>query len=207
MRCFVGLELDPQQKLALQSWQQKSLPELRSRNQAPSAKRQTREKIRNAPAIPVAVPAANYHITLAFLGNLSSRQQEALICQLDNIHAHPVELNLNQTGYWPKPKIVFVAPEQIPQPLHSLHTQVRKAAREAGIETESRDYQPHVTMVRKASPSMPPPLFAPDIPCQFDAFHLFESVSTPNGVTYPIRQSWKLTPNLSTREQLRRGLI
>ncbi|MCW8109789.1 RNA 2',3'-cyclic phosphodiesterase [Alteromonas ponticola] len=207
MRCFIGLDLTAQQKLALQSWQQKALPEIRSRNQTPSAKRHIKDAIRNAPAIPVAVPAANYHITLAFLGHLSSKQQESLIMRLDEVHAHPVMLQLNRTGYWQKPKIVFVAPEQTPPSLGSLHTQIRKAAREAGIETENRDYHPHVTLMRKAPPSLPPPLFAPDITCEFNAFHLFESVSTPNGVSYPIRRSWKLAPDLNVREKLRRGLI
>nr|WP_269468590.1 RNA 2',3'-cyclic phosphodiesterase [Alteromonas sp. ASW11-130] len=207
MRCFIGLELSAQQKLALQSWQQKALPEIRSRQQTPSVNQQNKKRIRSAPAIPVAVPVANYHITLAFLGAISSKQLESLITHLDKIHAHPVTLQLTQSGYWQKPKIVFVAPDHVPESLSSLHTQVRKGAREAGIETESRNYQPHVTLVRKAAPSLPPPLFAPEINCQFDAFHLFESVSTPNGVSYPIRHSWKLTPNMSTRERLRKGFL
>ncbi|NMH59996.1 RNA 2',3'-cyclic phosphodiesterase [Alteromonas ponticola] len=207
MRCFIGLDLNAQQKLALQSWQQKALPEIRSREQTPPAKRQRKENIRNVHAAPVAVPAANFHITLAFLGDISASQQESLITHLDQIHAHPISLQLTQSGYWQKPKIVFVAPSSLPQSLAALHTQVRKAARAASIETESRDYQPHVTVLRKAPPTLPPPLFLPDIQCEFTAFHLFESVSTASGVTYPIRHSWKLTPNLSTREQLRRGLI
>ena len=158
------------------------------------------------PALPYAVPAANFHITLSFLGEINHRQHEALIYELDQLVSEPFSLTLDATGLWNGPKILFAAPTETPKALSELAKQSRKAARKAAIEVESRDYKPHVTLVRKATSSLPLPLYSPNVDVHVSAFHLFESVSTPQGVTYPIRQSWPLKHNMSVREKLRRGI-
>lgn len=207
MRCFVGLDLPVQTKLALEDWRQRALPEVSSRDALPMPAAKAKTKARpNQPARPVAVPTANLHITLGFLGQINHRQHEAVMATLSEVQQEPFALTLDTTGVWSGPKILFCAPETPPAPLMDLARQVRKAARLAGIEMESREYRPHVTMIRKASVTLPPPLFTPQIEATFNQFHLFESVSSPQGVSYPIRHSWPLIPNLSVRERLKRGL-
>lgn len=201
MRCFIGLDLPIQTKLALESWRQRALPEIVTREALPEIKSK-----KNQPARPVAVPTANLHITLAFLGQISHRQHESLMTTLADVHQVPFELTLDTTGLWNGPKILFCAPDTPPTSLMELAKQVRKAARAAGIEVENREYRPHVTMIRKAGATLPPPLFMPQIEAKFSQFHLFESVSSPQGVSYPIRHSWPLIPDLSVRERLKRGL-
>ena len=66
MRYFIGLDLSPANKLALDSWREKSLPEL-PRVKMPL---KTKAPVRQ----PRPVPAANFHITLCFLGSVSPRQ-------------------------------------------------------------------------------------------------------------------------------------
>ncbi|GGW78502.1 RNA 2',3'-cyclic phosphodiesterase [Alteromonas halophila] len=213
MRTFIGLDLAPAEKMALDTWRQQALPEIMPRPDTSTSSPKTK-KVRGkqrvagvAPASPYAVPAANYHMTLCFLGHISDRQHEALCQTLNDIVCEPFDVHLDASGIWSGPKILFAAPQTPPQTLFDLAKYTRKAARQAGIDVEGRDYKPHVTLIRKASATTPVPLFAPDVLMQIQGFHLFESVSTPSGVTYPIRHSWALRENLSVREKLKRGLL
>ena len=214
MRSFIGLDLSATEKLALDSWRQQALPEVMPRQWVKSEATRTRksgnkrnEHINSqGPAMPYAVPAANFHITLCFLGEINHRQHEALVYELDQLVSEPFSLTLNATGLWNGPKILFAAPTDTPKALNELAKLSRKAARKAAVEVESREYKPHVTLVRKATTTLPLPLYSPSVDVHISAFHLFESVSTPQGVTYPIRQSWSLKHNMSVREKLRRGI-
>lgn len=214
MRCFIGLDLSATEKLALDSWRQQALPEVMPRQWVKSESTRTRKFANKhndhinsqGPAQPYAVPAANFHITLSFLGEINHRQHEALVYELDQLVSEPFSLTLNTTGLWNGPKILFAAPTDTPKALSELAKLSRKAARRAAIELENREYKPHVTLVRKATSTLPLPLYSPSVDVHISAFHLFESVSTPQGVTYPIRQSWSLKHNMSVREKLRRGI-
>ena len=214
MRSFIGLDLSATEKLALDSWRQQALPEVMPRQWVKSEYTRSRKSSNTrydhtnsqGPAQPYAVPAANFHITLSFLGEINHRQHEALVYELDQLVSEPFSLTLDATGLWNGPKILFASPTDAPKALGELAKLSRKAARKAAIEVESREYKPHVTLVRKATSSLPLPLYSPNVDVHVSAFHLFESVSTPQGVIYPIRQSWPLKHNMSVREKLRRGI-
>ncbi|NQY19347.1 RNA 2',3'-cyclic phosphodiesterase [Alteromonas sp.] len=214
MRSFIGLDLSATEKLALDSWRQQALPEIMPRQwvkNESSRSRKSGNKRNNhnsgqGPSLPYAVPAANFHITLSFLGEINHRQHEALVYELDQLVSEPFSLTLDATGLWNGPKILFAAPTNTPKALSELAKLSRKAARKAAIEVENREYKPHVTVVRKATSTLPLPLYSPSVDVHVSAFHLFESVTTPQGVTYPVRQSWPLKHNMSVREKLRRGI-
>ena len=72
MRCFVGLDLSVRNKLALDDWRSKALPELtplasgrdeRGHREPGSYKKVAKTGGKKSA---VAVPAANFHLTLAF---------------------------------------------------------------------------------------------------------------------------------------------
>ncbi|MCU7553359.1 RNA 2',3'-cyclic phosphodiesterase [Alteromonas sp. ASW11-19] len=210
MRSFIGLDLAGNTKMALESWREQALPDVPRREalvQQPAKKRRGGKNTPPVTAQPYAVPTVNLHMTLCFLGAITPRQHEALIAEMDALTYQPFDLHLDTAGVWNGPKILFAAPTEPPQELLELARGVRKAARAAGLHVEGKEYKPHVTLVRKAGPTLPIPLMTPDIQCHFADFHLFESVSTPTGVTYPIRHTWQLRHQLSVREKLRRGLI
>lgn len=224
MRCFIGLDLHSTEKLALDSWRQQALPEVTARNMfnlsegrahnegrgsegRRSKGKESKGKRRDSGASqPYAVNAANYHMTLSFLGHITHRQHEALVAELDMLVHAPFSLTLDTTGIWNGPKILFAAPQSPPAELMALAKSTRKAARAAAIEVDGKAFSPHVTVIRKATAALPVPLYTPHIEMHASAFHLFESVSTPQGVTYPVRQSWNLKHNMSVREKLRRGI-
>lgn len=203
MRCFIGLDLSPLAKLALEHWREKALPEVNARRVVPEKRRQSSLKT----AQPTAVPAANYHLTLAFLGSISHSQHDQIMQLLDNIEAAPIQLTLDVSGRWSGPKILFAAPSEDNSELMTLAKAVRTAARQCNIQLDRNDYAPHVTLVRKINDELPAPLFDPNIECTFSHFHLFESISGERGVHYPIRASWPLQTQISVRNQLKQGII
>ncbi len=207
MRSFIGIDLLPNEKLSLEAWREKALPEIHSHKRQQEAIHldKTRKHL-NSAAKPYAVPTANFHITLCFTGNITPNQQEALCSALDRVAGSSFELTLDITGYWAKPKILFAAPSVAPVELISLANACSSAASQIGIPVEKREYRPHVTLVRKAMPTLSLPLFQPNISCTVTKFHLFESFSNKQGVQYPIRNSWSLNSSLSIREQLKRGI-
>lgn len=156
MRAFLGLAPDPQTILAIERWRNKALPYFTD-----------------------AVPPANYHITLAFLGPLNHRQQDDLRQRIDTITDIPTfQLNLTILGYWPKPKALWLGCQQIAKSHQVLVNKLTNSAKIAGIAMQNRDYQAHITLIRKCHENPPAPLIEPNFKWQAHEFHLYESVST-----------------------------
>ena len=169
MRCFLGLDLEPKSKLAVEQWRDKSLP-----------------------PFPHPVPAANFHITSVFLGNINNGQMDELCREIESCSFDPVTLTLNKLGFWSKPKILWLGSESTSQPALAMADTLTGIAKRCGIQIQERKYVPHVTLVRKVGQNAPAPLFVPDITCHFDTLHLFESVSSHHGVHYASRAQWPL---------------
>ena len=175
MRLFFALEPSGQDKLAIDHWRNKALPGFDN-----------------------PVPAANLHMTLAFLGQTTSSQLDALVQEVDNLILPPAfTALLNQLGYWPKPKALWLGCEQT-APSHSeLANGLNKAGLSAGLSLAKRDYLPHLTLVRKCRKNPPAPFIEPSFVMDFSEFHLFESLSTTRGVKYQRRCSWALPPRMN----------
>ena len=179
MRCFLGLDLSPQSKLAIEQWRQKALP-----------------------PFPHPVPAANFHVTSVFLGSIENHQLDDISRAIEKCEFDPVSITFNTLGFWSKPKILWLGSEHIPEEATNLAESLTTIAKQAGIQVQERKYIPHVTLVRKVHQEAPAPLFPPDFTCQFDKLHLFESVSGKKGVHYPSRLQW---PMMRFRSPGKRG--
>lgn len=173
MRYFLGLDFSASHKLAIESWREKALLTL------------------DKP-----VPAANFHITLCFLGQISEHQLEAICVQMDKLEQHQFKIHLGQLGYFSKPKVLFVAPHSIPEQLAILAKATAKIAKNSHVELRHDEYIPHVTIARGLKAEPPAALFDLDLKAKFEQVHLFESVSGKHSVHYPIRKSWPLYPKL-----------
>lgn len=170
MRAFIGLSPDANTKLAIDAWRNKVFPHFDS-----------------------PVPAANFHVTLAFLGNVSDKQLDTinhLIDEMPRITAFDV--SLNQLGYWPKPKALWLGSQQSATEHLLLAKHIHKIANKSGLELQEQDYVAHLTLARKCKVNPPAPLFPANFKWHADQFHLFESKSGKQGVYYPIRQSWPM---------------
>ncbi|MGJ8681805.1 RNA 2',3'-cyclic phosphodiesterase [Paraglaciecola sp.] len=170
MRAFLGLSPDPKTKLAIEAWRNKALPQF------------------NAP-----VPAPNFHVTLAFLGQVTPKHLDTITTEISMMQAiSEFDVTLDQVGYWPKPKAFWLGSESPDERHVNLAKQVNKIANVAGLHLPKQTYVPHLTLARKCTENPPAPLLAPNFTFRAKALHLFESVSSSHGVAYHIRQSWPL---------------
>ena len=137
------------------------------------------------------IPPANLHLTLAFPGVVTRPVQECLETGAGRIVAQPFELLVDRAGYWPGPRIMWIGPTRIPAGLWALVTAVRQVLAECGLDPESRPYQPHITLARKANPGVVADEFEP-ISWSIRRFSLVESVTDPAGAKYLPLRCWEL---------------
>ena len=138
------------------------------------------------------VPAANFHVTLCFLGNLEEPRLSAVVDAADRISADRFDLVLNTPGYFPRPRVYWVGPQVVPKPLAALAETLSHTARRLGIAVDRRPYRPHLTLLRKCREPASPPLKPPDIRLDCDRFCLMASHSGTDGVHYAALRSWDL---------------
>ena len=134
------------------------------------------------------VPPQNLHVTLVFLGQVDA----ATICLIEHsatgISATPFVLTFDRLSYWPKPKVLCLNCTHTPDELELLVAALTRDVAICGLLTDTRPYQPHITLVRPAR-------YLPDMDCEplvwrAEAFCLVESCSGPDGVCYKVRQQW-----------------
>jgi 2'-5' RNA ligase len=134
------------------------------------------------------------HLTLSFLGNVSSEIQELLMEKLGAISWKSFFLPLVGLGTFPGkgwPKIVWIGVGSGHPHLFQLHKRVQEAALAAGLEPDLRAFHPHVTLARCRDVS--PQTIRPFLKAHaaFDAgmihvesFRLNSSELTPAGSVY-----------------------
>jgi 2'-5' RNA ligase len=173
MRTFLALELPGETAMQIADW--------RDRQFGPVGR---------------AVPPANFHITLAFIGELSEGRLERLCLATDEwlAGAGPAggKLLLNCTGYWAKPGIYWLGPDEWPEALSQLAGKLRQLATAAGARRDRNSFRPHVTLFRNCSTA--PPVTAPAISLPYSHFTLYESRQGKTGVSYHPLQHWELSP-------------
>ncbi|AWL10978.1 RNA 2',3'-cyclic phosphodiesterase [Saliniradius amylolyticus] len=188
MRTFFALDLASEDKLALEKWRSKNFPFFHR-----------------------PVPMANFHITLAFLGDTSADKMEKLLSGADAIEAAPVRFDANQMGYWQRPGIVFLGDKQPDDALYALAQKCQALGARLRLNKEDKRYHPHVTLFRKVEQAPPVALTEPDFSLRFDHFSLMQSIPARDGVQYRELERWPLRntseSDMSIREQLARGLL
>ena len=129
MRCFIGIPVPP------------ALAATLTANPVPPTARP--------------VPAANLHLTLAFLGERSRSQLEPLLPPLNNALARfpAFTVTLSTVDAFPEPGgRIWAAHARRDVALLDLHQQVWSVLSQAGIEAEPLQFLPHVTLARAAAP-------------------------------------------------------
>ncbi len=169
MRLFFGLKPDPQTALDIIDWRERSLP--------PMAR---------------PVPVDNLHVTLAFLGQVQDRYLEELFELADQVRLDPFDLQINQLGFWSKPKILWIGPEKIPGPISELAKTLGNVRRRMGFRADKKEFLPHISIARRCEIPPPASVFKPDFTIYFDRFTLFESTRIKSGLYYKALQDWML---------------
>ena len=160
--------------------------------------RETRKAVRRCGGRPV--PPANYHLTLAFLGNQPVDLFDAIVAAAATVRAAPFELTLERYGHWPKPRVFWIGPspvssEEAATALSApagLAAQLWDRLEVLGLRREPRPFRAHVTLARKvaALPEVPPP---DPLIWKASSFALVESVTEQSGAVYAVAREFALT--------------
>jgi len=98
------------------------------------------------------VPTENIHLTLKFLGNVSTANLELLKDILENVASnhHECDISVGGIGVFPKPhnpRVIWVGME-VPQELFNLQREVEIETARLGYSREHRPFSPHLTFGR-----------------------------------------------------------
>lgn len=132
MRLFVAIDLDPEirERVARFSEGVRSLaPEVRW------------------------IPPESWHITLKFIGEVSTETFERVKEQLEKVNAAPANIGFRGTGFFPTPHAarVFWAGVQADSSLVAVAEGVDRVLGAIGIPFEERAFTPHLTLARTGS--------------------------------------------------------
>lgn len=138
------------------------------------------------------VAAANLHLTLAFLGDVSHDKQQALAALAGRIRQPGFTLNLNDAGQWLRSQVVWLGPRQPPRGLLQLANMLRAQAARSGCYQSPQPFHPHITLLRSTAHAVPipPPGFNWQVP--ITEFALYASEFSRGRTRYIQLERWTL---------------
>jgi len=91
----------------------------------------------------------NYHLTLRFVGDIEEPDADDFVEALSAVSVEPFSLRLSGVGSFGgrKPRALWAGVEDC-EPLMRLQRAHERAARQAGLPPETRNFAPHVTLAR-----------------------------------------------------------
>ncbi|MFO7718423.1 MAG: RNA 2',3'-cyclic phosphodiesterase [Desulfohalobium sp.] len=183
-RLFIGLSLPASYQEGLEAVRREWEPEVRSRVSW------TR--------------GGNWHLTLAFLGELPATQAEAVQQALGNVRFPEFALRAAGGGGFPpgkRPRVLWIGLQEGAQESLALAEQIWSVLQPLGFEAPKRPFRAHLTLMRvkqDRGDDWTPLLRSlgnrqwPR--CQQNAFVLWQSELTPRGPVYTVRQRYPLVP-------------
>jgi 2'-5' RNA ligase len=145
-----------------------------------------------APAGARLVRKENLHLTLAFAGRVGPRAADCLCRAASRLRIRPFDLLLDQSGWFPRSRVQWLAPAETPPELVLLAGRLNQALDHCGLTMETRPFRAHLSIARKLDGHPPPPArFLPPA-WHVDRFTLVESTLLPGGVRYRPVAEWPL---------------
>jgi len=140
------------------------------------------------------VPRENYHLTLAFVGDVAASQLPVMLKVGAAQKEHAFSVTFDTYEYWPKSEVIVAAARLIPAGLQRLWRQLHRELAGQRRALESERLRPHVTLARKVS--QPPVLQAMSA---FDwrvrDFCLMRSDTSGIQSAYTVVDTWSLLDN------------
>ncbi len=136
------------------------------------------------------VPAANFHVTLLFLGDVDAALVPAICAAVDQLAlpAAAPRLLLDRLQVWQRAGALVLEAQQTPAALLHLVYGLQQALLPLGVEAASRDYRPHLTLARDFRGQPPEASSTPEFYLAARNFTLYES---RKGAYWPLAQ-WPL---------------
>jgi len=121
------------------------------------------------------VPAANLHVTLAFLGEVEPRAMPALQDAAAGVRGRAFELALDQLGAFARAGVAWAGCHRAPAALLELQSGLARRVRDAGVALDERPFAAHLTLARRIrAPIAPEAMEA--VRWRVESFALVESV-------------------------------
>jgi RNA 2',3'-cyclic 3'-phosphodiesterase len=95
-----------------------------------------------------ATPAANFHITIAFLGPVPLRMLDGLRACARRVDVPVFELVLGKLAWWEAQGLLCVEPVTGVEALQELAERVQSTLRQCGFTIERRPFRGHMTLAR-----------------------------------------------------------
>jgi 2'-5' RNA ligase len=135
------------------------------------------------------VPAANLHLTLAFLGEVAADRIVDLHEAAGTVRVARFEVVLDQVGSFRAARVAWAGASRMPAALASLQSSLDAALRARGFKLEDRAFAAHVTLARKIEKPVPRAAMPPIRwrPRDFALVH-----SQPGTGRYAVVESWPL---------------
>ena len=151
------------------------------------------------------VPAANLHLTLAFLGSVAQRRLGELAEAARSAASEPalegadpardsLELTFDHIEYWRAAQLLCVLPAKPPAAAGRLARRLADALAQRGFTPDLKPFRPHVTVVRKVSRPGSLGKMHPVV-WRFTELALIESRTLPEGPLYSVVESYPLDGN------------
>jgi len=98
-----------------------------------------------------ATPPEQLHLTLAFLGEATSAQADALAAATRELAIAPDTWTLSRIGHFPRAGVVWAGGDAGAEALSTLHEHLVSLAGDVGLAPRSPGpFTPHVTLLRRA---------------------------------------------------------
>ena len=142
----------------------------------------------------------NWHLTLAFFGDVPHDRVEPLQEALRAVRGEPFRLTLDGSGAFPDPaagRVLFHAATVGSDDLNALRRRVRTAADRVGVPSDNAKHRPHLTLARRRRPGdLTRWLRIVDsfVPQTFEvrSFVLLHSELRPSGASYRVLDEFGL---------------
>jgi 2'-5' RNA ligase len=155
-------------------------------------------RLRNAGPPARWVPAANLHVTVKFLDEISDDQVKPLIGAITaaSNQTHPFELRLGGFGFFPnerKSRVFWIGIESGFETLRELARSVDHETAPLGFEPEKRPFSAHITLARFREPVPAGQLAVAashldyhSEPINVNGIDLMRSILSPKGAAYSV---------------------
>lgn len=137
------------------------------------------------------VSQRQWHITLAFLGNVTDDQVDCVQQQAGKIAAQSFDIRLDTVGHWSRPKVVWLGCHDVPDEMQSLVAALNSELHQCGYEPEYKDFKAHMTLMRKVT-RKPKAFPVSPVIWHVNQFVLIESQVDNTGSTYNVINQWGL---------------
>ncbi len=146
----------------------------------------------------VSASPENVHATLCFIGACPEERLDELLAVASSVRGAPATLHFDVYEYWRKPQVLCAtAAEDACGPANALAREICERATAAGFTPDIKPFRPHLTLARKADPTLvasldwPQPL-EPGFAVRCEEFVLMESRRGERGSIYSVVKSWPL---------------